>query len=240
LTETKDHKDIDLYRAIARDLGHDITTESVILDFGCGEGQIVRQLRELGFEAYGTDIVLSEQSHFLRLIPDRGDYRIPFKNETFDAVISSSVLEHVKNLSEAVPEMYRVLKPGGFCLHFFPSKLRPIEGHIFVPFAGVFQGYPWLLFWSFLGIRNSFGKERPYRENAILNYKFLKEKTAYLSKRKLRECVSHCFDKVIFVERYHIKHSYGRARLIYPLVKLLPSVASWYGSFYMRVLFCEK
>jgi SAM-dependent methyltransferase len=238
VTDTKSHEDIDLCKAIARDLGHDITAESVILDFGCGEGQIVRQLRESGFEAYGADIVMSEQNHFLRLIPN--PYRIPFDDRTFNVIISSSVLEHVKNLSEAVSEMYRVLKPGGFCLHFFPPRLRPIEDHIFVPFAGVLQGYTWLLFWSFLGIRNSFGKTRPYRENAALNYKFLKENTAYISKRKLRECVSRCFGTVIFAEKYHIKHSYGRARLIYPLIAVLPPVASLYGSFHMRVLFCEK
>jgi SAM-dependent methyltransferase len=238
VTETKGRKDIDLYRAIARDLGHDITAKSAILDFGCGEGQMVRKLRASGFEAYGADILLSEQNEFLRLI--QNPYRIPFDDRTFDAVISCSVLEHVKNLPEAVSEMYRVLKPAGFCLHFFPPKLRPIEGHIFVPFAGALQGYPWLLFWSFLGIRNSFGINRPYRENAILNYKFLKEQTAYVSKRKLREHVSRCFNNVRFVEKYHIKHSYGRARLLHPLVSLLPAVASLYGSFHMRVLFCEK
>jgi ubiquinone/menaquinone biosynthesis C-methylase UbiE len=166
VTNTKSHEDIDLYKAIARDLGHDITAESVILDLGCGVCQIVRQLRESGFEAYGADIMISEENHFLRLIPN--PYRIPFDDQTFDVIISTSVLEHVKNLSEAVSEMYRVLKPGGFCLHFFPPKLNPIEGHIFVPFAGALQGYTWLLFWSFLGIRNSFGKTRPYRENALI------------------------------------------------------------------------
>jgi ubiquinone/menaquinone biosynthesis C-methylase UbiE len=238
VTDTNGRKNIDLYKAIARDLGHDITAGSVILDFGCGEGQMVRQLRELGFEAYGADIVISGQNHFLRLIPN--PYRIPFDDRTFDAVFSCSVLEHVKNLSEAVSEIHRVLKPGGFCLHFFPPKLRPIEDHIFVPFAGAIQGYPWLLFWSFLGIRNSFGKTRQYRENAALNYKFLKGKTAYISKRKLRECASRCFENVIFAEKYHIRHSYGRARLLYPLITVLPPVASLYSSFHMRVLFCVK
>src|SRR5262249_13519338 len=100
--------------------------------------------------------------------------------------------------------------------------------------------YTWLLFWSFLGIRNSFGRNRPYRENAALNYKFLKEKTAYVSKRELHECMSYCFDKVILAERHHIKHSYGLGRLLYPFVELLPLVARLYSSFHMRVLFCEK
>ena len=135
-------KDIHLYRAIAGDIGREFAASLVILDFGCGDGQMVRRLRESGFKAYGVDIVLSEQTQTLRLISNDSAYRIPFDERTFDAVISSSVLEHVKNLDEAVAEMYRVLKPGGFCLHFFPPKLRPIEGHIFVPFAGVLQGIP--------------------------------------------------------------------------------------------------
>lgn len=235
-----DIRDIDLYRAIVRDLGHDFPPGSVVLDFGCGEGRMVRQLRELGYDAYGTDITLSEQNHFLRLIPSNAPYRIPFDEETFDAVVSSSVLEHVKNLPEAVAEMHRVLKPGGFCLHFFPPKLRFIEDHIFVPLAGVFQGYPWLLFWSFLGIRNSFGRNRPCRENANRNYEFLKQKTAYLSKRELRKCISRCFDKVTFAETCHIKHSYGRARILRPVVRVLPVVASLYSSFHLRVLFYQK
>src|SRR5215470_2257828 len=91
----------------------------------------------------------------------------------------------------------RVLRSDGFCLHFFPPKLRPVEGHIFVPFAGALQGYPWLLLWSFLGIRNSYGRNRSYRGNGTLNYKFKNENTAYISK-KLRECVSQYFDKVTF------------------------------------------
>ena len=240
MTLTNAHKDIDLYRAIARELGHNIGPGSLILDFGCGAGQMVRQLREGGYKAYGTDIVPSEQYEFLRVIPDSGDYRIPFEEGMFDAIISCSVLEHVKNLPIAVAEMHRVLKPGGFCLHFFPPNLRLIEDHIFVPFAGVFQGFFWLLFWSFLGVRNSFGRSRLYRENALHNYKFLKEQTAYISKRKLRECMSRSFDKVIFAEKYHIRHSYGRARMIYPLVAVLPPVASLYSSFHMRVLYCRK
>src|SRR5712692_803886 len=151
-------KEINLYRAIAKELGRDITSESTILDFGCGEGEMVYQWRNLGFNAFGVDIKLTMQDAFLRLIPNEGKYRIPFEDETFDFIFSNQVLEHVKNLPNALSEMYRVLKAGGFSLHFFPPRLKPIEPHILVPFAGVFQAYPWLLFWSLLGVRNSFQK----------------------------------------------------------------------------------
>ena len=232
--------DVLLYKAIAGDLGHKLTAATVILDFGCGNGETVGQLRTFGFQAYGVDITLDQETEFLRCIPKDSEYYIPFDDSTFDVIVSMSVLEHVKNLSKAVSEMWRVLKPGGCCLHYFPPKFRPIEGHLFVPLGGWLQAYPWLLFWSYLGVRNSFGKTRPYKENAILNYNFLKEKTAYRSKKELRESFSSCFKAVSFVERYQIKHSYGRARFLYPLVRLFPPIASLYSSLHLRVLFCEK
>jgi len=52
-------KEINLYRAIAKELGRDITSESTILDFGCGEGEMVYQWRNLGFNAFGVDIKLT-------------------------------------------------------------------------------------------------------------------------------------------------------------------------------------
>lgn len=39
--------------------------------------------------------------------------RLPFADETFDAVISEAVLEHVQDPFEYVKELWRVLKPGG-------------------------------------------------------------------------------------------------------------------------------
>ena len=39
---------------------------------------------------------------------------LPFMDNTFDAVISEAVLEHVRDPQRVVAEMYRVLKPGGY------------------------------------------------------------------------------------------------------------------------------
>ena len=201
---------------------------------------MVCRLRQMGVNAYGADICLDNQTDVLRLIPTESEYRFPFSDCMFDAVISCSVLEHVTNLSEAAAEMYRVLKPGGFCLHFFPPKFRPIEDHTLVPFGGIFQGYIWLLLWSFIGLRNSFGKNRTTIENARHNYIFLKEKTAYRSRKELRIQMSRYFTRVLFVERFHIQHSYGRIQLLRPLVRIAPPLADLYSAFHLRVLFCEK
>lgn len=40
-------------------------------------------------------------------------HKIPVEDNYFDAILCIAVLEHVENPEEVVPELYRVLKPGG-------------------------------------------------------------------------------------------------------------------------------
>lgn len=40
-------------------------------------------------------------------------HQIPVESNYFDAILCIAVLEHVENPEEVVPELYRVLKPGG-------------------------------------------------------------------------------------------------------------------------------
>jgi SAM-dependent methyltransferase len=55
--------------------------------------------------------------------------KLPFKSNTFDAVFSLNVLEHVKNPFECANEIIRVLKPEGIL-------------YVVVPFLQPFHGYP--------------------------------------------------------------------------------------------------
>lgn len=48
--------------------------------------------------------------------------RLPFADETFDFIFSSSVLEHVCDRPAALQQMYRCLRPGGLMLHIMPSR----------------------------------------------------------------------------------------------------------------------
>lgn len=234
-------RDIELCKLVLKELGYEIHTNSTVLDFGCGEGEMVEQYRRAGFHAFGVDIKMEKPSEFLRLITsNNGAYRIPFNDNTFDFVFSNQVLEHVFNLREALAEIYRILKPGAVSLHLFPPKLRLIEPHVFVPLGGSVQAYSWLHLWAFLGVRNSFQKGLSPKEVARRNYEYLHNYTFYRSKKEIWNHVVAQFRNVTFAEKYFVKHSYGRARYIFPLINIFPFIASLYSSLHARVLFFQK
>jgi dolichol-phosphate mannosyltransferase len=96
---------------------HRITTSwargfTRVLDAGCGSSVIIQSLNN----AIGMDISLAK----LRFLRDRGipllrgsSFQVPFKDGTFDCVISSQVIEHVRFDEVLFSEMWRVLAPGG-------------------------------------------------------------------------------------------------------------------------------
>jgi SAM-dependent methyltransferase len=54
---------------------------------------------------------------------------LPYADDSFDSIYCFTVLEHVKNVREAIKEMYRILKPGGFIYIHTPDYRFPYEGH---------------------------------------------------------------------------------------------------------------
>ncbi|MFH1523293.1 MAG: methyltransferase domain-containing protein [Patescibacteria group bacterium] len=47
-------------------------------------------------------------------------HNLPFTDNSQDAIICIAVLEHVENPTKACYEIYRVLKPGGYCFVYIP------------------------------------------------------------------------------------------------------------------------
>ncbi len=91
------------------------------LDVGCGEGRFCRMLRAAGVATVGidpTDALLDRA----RILDPGGDYRpgraedLPFETGAFDLVISYLTLIDIPDIRAAIPEMARVLKPGGSLL----------------------------------------------------------------------------------------------------------------------------
>jgi SAM-dependent methyltransferase len=104
-----------------------------VLDFGCGNGEVVALLRAQGWDAWGTDIALPYQHSERISLIESG--RSKFPDGWFDLVISQEVFEHVTDISSVARELWRITKPGGSGLHVFPAQLRVIEPHIFMPFV---------------------------------------------------------------------------------------------------------
>ena len=80
-----------------------------VLDIGAGEGVIIKELKkefnEIDF--IGVDPVFNND-----LIKKGSIYKLPFEEETFDAVFLFEVLQHTY-IESALDEVYRVLKKGG-------------------------------------------------------------------------------------------------------------------------------
>ncbi|HXD89657.1 MAG TPA: glycosyltransferase [Candidatus Binataceae bacterium] len=83
-----------------------------VLDAGCGSSMIIQSLNN----AIGMD-VNPAKLRFLRRIGIpllRGSsFDLPFKDASFDCVISSQVIEHIRFDEKLFTELWRVIEPGG-------------------------------------------------------------------------------------------------------------------------------
>jgi ubiquinone/menaquinone biosynthesis C-methylase UbiE len=179
---------------------------SKILEIGCGSGIGVYSYRKLNYRAYGVDFTceygefekkifdealdLGDNEIFFK-INENNNYKLPFKDNFFDFCSSRAVFEHVMNYEKTIKEIKRVLKKGGYSFHNFVSKYKMIEDHVYVPFASIYHGYYYLLFWALLGIRNEFQIGKSAQEVAQRNYQYLENSTNYLSKREI-EAIIKC------------------------------------------------
>ncbi|MEO8448667.1 MAG: class I SAM-dependent methyltransferase [Gemmatimonadota bacterium] len=113
-----------------------------VLDYGCGAGEIVAELRRRAIDGFGCDVFYeggdasrSVDPTLLEDIIKRMDGNtIPFESASFDFVTNNQVMEHVEDLDAVLAEIHRVLKPGGTVLSLFPDKGVWREGHCGVPF----------------------------------------------------------------------------------------------------------
>ena len=194
------------------------TARGRVLDFGCGAGDIVQALLPYGYDVHGCDIKptwepdgeLGEQR--LRAIL-QDPYRLPFEDDSFDAVYSWTVLEHAHNKEECFREIRRVLRPGGYALHIFPSKwYLPREPHSLVPLLNFFWPHCprwWLALWAILGIRNSYQQGHTWRHVVEGNTKFFTERASYWTNRRIRALSVEVFGNYASPMRFYIEHGYG-------------------------------
>jgi SAM-dependent methyltransferase len=185
-----------------------------VLDFGCGSGRMVKQLRALGYDAHGCDTSIEGLPNcFLRKI-GINPYHLPYEDNTFDFIVSTSVLEHAQNKEECFREIHRILRPGGHSVHIYPGKwYLPSEPHIYVPLVSwIWPTVPrwWLALWALLGVRNEFQKGKGWREVTELNAAYCSCGLSYWSTRRYRRISQEIFGNSSFRMESFIELSGGR------------------------------
>lgn len=104
-----------LYRYIVERA--DLKEKDLVLDLGCGSGQILK-ISNRSFKVIGADLSISmlgqARTRGGALLLCQADAQaIPFKDNTFDSLISLDLLEYLPTPLKVVEEMVRVLKPAG-------------------------------------------------------------------------------------------------------------------------------
>ena len=101
----------------------------LVLDAGCGSGRDTHAILAASRGEYvGVDISAQSLHEALRKHPQvhliRADLRyLPFKNESFNQIVCSEVLEHIPSWKKAVKELYRILKPNKTLIISTPNTL---------------------------------------------------------------------------------------------------------------------
>lgn len=105
-----------------------------VLDIGCGSGGILEDLFKKNYIAYGLDIswkmILEAEQMSKKYVPKKttclnGDgEKLPFKENSFDAVLGIGVLQYLEGDNVFIRESYRVVKRGGIIILTAPNILR--------------------------------------------------------------------------------------------------------------------
>jgi len=104
----------------------DVRPGETLLDAGCGEGRHCFGALERGARVVGLDLDMGSLRPAAGGLRNRGrelgslggmtqgnTFHLPFRDETFDKVICSEVMEHVHDFTAVARELARVTKRGG-------------------------------------------------------------------------------------------------------------------------------
>ena len=106
-----------------------LTSNSTILEIGCGGAILLYELKELGFRTFGVDpsptAIRAANKYGFNLVPKF--FAAELFTEKFDLVFHSDVLEHAFDPRKFIDEQIKVLMPRGVMIISVPNAEENIE-----------------------------------------------------------------------------------------------------------------
>lgn len=106
-----------------------ISESSSVLEMGCGAGYGANLLSQHVKEIIGLDVDQDMIAYALKKYGSENCFfklydgiKIPYQDNTFDAVVSLQVIEHIQDDSNYISEIHRVLKNNGIFILTTPNK----------------------------------------------------------------------------------------------------------------------
>jgi len=103
-----------------------------VLDHGCGDGVLANMLAQKNVHVFGVDNSEIALRYAQKRISGKkvhfqvgSVYELPYRDDTFDCVISTQVIEHLAEPMRLLAEIRRILKKGGSAL--ITTRIRLTE-----------------------------------------------------------------------------------------------------------------
>jgi SAM-dependent methyltransferase len=111
-----------------------ISSKRFVLEVGCGEGYGTSLLSQYVIKIIGLDVDKDIVAHASKKYGSKNcifrlydGVIIPYNDDTFDAVISFQVIEHIQDDVNYVSEIYRVLKRDGIFILTTPNRTNRLK-----------------------------------------------------------------------------------------------------------------
>ena len=129
------------YRYLLKGLRKKTRPPAKVLNIGVGSGKLESLLMEAGYSVAALDPDANAISKLASIGIDAHTgvaEHLPFEDGSFDAVIASEVLEHLEpdNCHQAISEILRVLKPGGYFIGTVPYEEHLADNLTICPHCG--------------------------------------------------------------------------------------------------------
>ena len=131
-------------QVIVQTISHFLSTpliQTTWLDIGCGSGGIAAAIAPQVKSIIGIDpdpwprwTEFQKKQPNLQFLSESVGH-LSCKDDSVDVIICNQVYEHVPDPQFLITEIYRILRPGGYCYFAGPNLFFPVEPHVYWPFV---------------------------------------------------------------------------------------------------------